>query len=386
MLKAGDTTTVRYLTSAPHVGDCAFYLSYDNDAPRAQQRWFKIANIPNCKEFSSTDIELQLPPWLPPGDAILRWDWYGLHLSPPEFFVQCSDVTVVATAAAVPVAQVAPRVTAFELYEEGGWGTAFRSPYNGGSWSNGPSAGFFMSGIACANGFDENNCACTAPGTAGRGGICGGAPSSGLSPPPPPAIGLPTDAASPPPMMAISSPPPPPPTPRPPPPQTASPTASASSPPMVAVRPPPPPPLSDPNQGTVGRIIFQDLVFCFADCFDNFRDARRGIALQATLSALSVEEEPDTAAVFSESTVLAPLVVEALQEAQVPVQPNTAAEPSSAVTPLTVGIIAGFGGLLVGVLIAGAIASCAMSKMRRTFREALAAASAPVRKTYSGEV
>ena len=33
----------------------------------------------------------------------------------------------------------------------------FRSPYNGGTWSNGPSAGYFFSGPACANGFDEND-------------------------------------------------------------------------------------------------------------------------------------------------------------------------------------------------------------------------------------
>ena len=77
--------TVQYATSAPHVGDCAFYVSYDWDKPRSQMQFFKFANVPDCKSRQLVDIQLSLPPWLPAGNAVLRWDWYALHVTVRAF-------------------------------------------------------------------------------------------------------------------------------------------------------------------------------------------------------------------------------------------------------------------------------------------------------------
>ena len=82
---AGGTMTVQYATSAPHVGDCAFYVSYDWDKPRSQMQFFKFANVPDCKSRQLVDIQLSLPPWLPAGNAVLRWDWYALHVTVRAF-------------------------------------------------------------------------------------------------------------------------------------------------------------------------------------------------------------------------------------------------------------------------------------------------------------
>ncbi|EOD23731.1 hypothetical protein EMIHUDRAFT_116247 [Emiliania huxleyi CCMP1516] len=292
---AGSTIEVQYDLSALHVGDCAFYLSYDTTLPRAQKQWFKIANVPDCKSKSGQRFSIDLPQWLPGGDAILRWEWYAIHVSPPEFYSQCSDLEVTPTSQAVDVGQISPRMTAFETLPVGGYAStsqdlnaftsiswaawdAFRYP-----WADGGVIGdyFFFAGPPCAsfdgNAFDENDCACTAVGTGGRGGICGGAqPNEGAPPlslpppppsppppppsPPPPPPTPPNPSSSPlPPGQEILPPPPPPAPPPPPPPPSASPP------------PPPPPPPPPDDSGTSN--VYIELVQCFNDCFESYMTA-----------------------------------------------------------------------------------------------------------------
>merc|ERR1719499_263636 len=100
-LKAGGSVTMRWDLSAPHEGDCAVYIGYGDaltagrgDAKRAG-RFVKIANVFNCKAYTGQDYEVDLPSWLPAGPAVLRWEWYAIHVWPgPEFYAQCADVII----------------------------------------------------------------------------------------------------------------------------------------------------------------------------------------------------------------------------------------------------------------------------------------------------
>ena len=60
------------------VGDCAVYLSYDVAKPRPEQNWFKIANLYDCKSKNKQDVNIDIPPWLKAGPAVLRW-YYSRH-------------------------------------------------------------------------------------------------------------------------------------------------------------------------------------------------------------------------------------------------------------------------------------------------------------------
>jgi hypothetical protein len=95
-LTAGTATSLSWTFTASHPGDCALFLSYDHAKPRAEMKWFKLANFPDCNKNSGESVSVTLPTWLPPGQAVMRWDWYALHVFPTvEFYAQCVDVTVV---------------------------------------------------------------------------------------------------------------------------------------------------------------------------------------------------------------------------------------------------------------------------------------------------
>ena len=260
-ITAGTELNVEYELSAAHVGECAFYLSYDVDQPRIAMTWFKFANVPNCKQHNNQPFDVKLPDWLPAGNAVLRWDWYALHVSSttPEMYVQCSDVTVTSGSNALAIDAIGPKYLARDIYTADTNASPFRSGFGPSGDVGAP--GYFHSGPPCANGFDENDCACTAPGTGGRGGICGGAtpeasPPSSLSPPPvasppPSSPASPTSPSPSPPPSASPSPPPsalpsPPPSASPSPPPSASPSPppsnSPSPPPSASPSPPSPSP------------------------------------------------------------------------------------------------------------------------------------------------
>lgn len=167
-ITAGGTLELGWEFGVNHVGDCAVYLSYDFDQANADQQYFKIANLPDCK--STTGATIELPEWLPSGRAVLRWDWYALHQYPAaEFYVQCVDLNIEGGS---PVAKseidmysiISPAVYPANGNTEPG----YRDPHNANqayAWKNGEQ---FMTGPACARGFTANNCELTAAGTTGN--------------------------------------------------------------------------------------------------------------------------------------------------------------------------------------------------------------------------
>ena len=47
---------------------------------------------------SGSTVNVNIPAWLPPGRAVLRWDWYALHNDPHvEFYANCIDVDIVSS-------------------------------------------------------------------------------------------------------------------------------------------------------------------------------------------------------------------------------------------------------------------------------------------------
>jgi len=191
-VQAGNELDVAWKLSAPHPGDCSFYISYDVDAELKSMRWFKVANEMDCwgkergqggKKPWIVESTFTLPPWLPRGRAVIRWEWAAIHIPTGiEFFIQCADVDITPTASEIELAQI----PTFKVFSNGkpktlpgnwkdmaltpnadaeGYGYSYRSEFNKGGWGNWPQ---FMTGPACA--FPEsklNNCKYTAPWTQG---------------------------------------------------------------------------------------------------------------------------------------------------------------------------------------------------------------------------
>lgn len=175
---AGDPLALQWTLSAAHVGDCAVYITYDIDRSLTQQRYFKIANIPDCKSLRDTDVTITIPDFLPTGQAIMRWDWYALHVRPQiEFYAQCVDIQVTGTSNSVLESQLsnlAYPITDPPIYpSSGNEGVGFRNAFN-------PSSEQYMTGPACVDGITLNNCQLTAVGTRGNtrdGGSIGTTPA-----------------------------------------------------------------------------------------------------------------------------------------------------------------------------------------------------------------
>jgi hypothetical protein len=85
--QAGSNINIKYDHSAIHPGDCEIFLSYDYNQPRESMKWFKIANIPDCKKYSGKQHSIFLPKWLKKGTVTLRWSWYALHVRPNVNFL-----------------------------------------------------------------------------------------------------------------------------------------------------------------------------------------------------------------------------------------------------------------------------------------------------------
>jgi hypothetical protein len=80
---------------------------YDVFTARADQKFFKIANLPECNQVwccppcdcmlpvacrmrcqdNKEDVTVTLPSWLPAGDVVLRWDWYVSTAAWPHWAV-----------------------------------------------------------------------------------------------------------------------------------------------------------------------------------------------------------------------------------------------------------------------------------------------------------
>ncbi|GMI53914.1 hypothetical protein TeGR_g12387, partial [Tetraparma gracilis] len=103
-VQAGDDLTMRWEFEADHPGDGGLYVTYDAGYSDTQQmRFFKIANFPQQRRNNNEDVRVSLPDWLPPGPAVLRWDWYATHNAPwTEFYANCIDVVIASSSALVP--------------------------------------------------------------------------------------------------------------------------------------------------------------------------------------------------------------------------------------------------------------------------------------------
>ena len=179
---AGTNMPIQWDFSAAHVGDCAVFISYDVALPLAQQQYFKIANLPKCRDQNRMDVDIAMPAWLPAGQAILRWDWYALHQGPnsPEYYSQCVDLTITSTSSTTVESIV--KYPIIGIYPPAGAG-AYRNAFGNGKNIGEP--GFIMTGPACADATStDNNCPLSA--NNGNGGdITGGGGGGTASPPPP---------------------------------------------------------------------------------------------------------------------------------------------------------------------------------------------------------
>lgn len=142
--------------TALHVGDCAVYISYDVDKPRSEQGYVKIANIPDCKSYTTWSIEI--PSSLPAGRAILRWDWVALHIWPKtELFVQCADVEIQSASSTKASELFSFSITNPPIYpDDGNDGVGYRNAFGTGAQD--------MTGPSCIDD-SINDCWLTAPGT-----------------------------------------------------------------------------------------------------------------------------------------------------------------------------------------------------------------------------
>jgi len=173
-LTAGSTATFDFRLTARHVGDCDISISYDWDLPLEEMRWFKIANLPNCRdqgimvadegEVDMNRVSINLPSWLKSGRAVLRWGWWALHNWPSiEFFTQCSDIQIEG------VSNLPNDIETYMLPgiypKDANEGKGYRNEWNGEVYGT---DSFWMTGPACATDSDLNNCLLTAPGTKGN--------------------------------------------------------------------------------------------------------------------------------------------------------------------------------------------------------------------------
>lgn len=150
---AGGTVDLEWNFGAAHVGDCAVFLSYDTDpaTTRADMKWFKIANLPDCNVDNTKTVPVTLPSWLPAGEAVLRWDWYALHVYPTvEFYVQCSDLTITSSSTTT-ISSIPSYVIAGQYPNRGDQAAGqYWDPYTNTKWK--------MEGPDCAPNIEGNCC------------------------------------------------------------------------------------------------------------------------------------------------------------------------------------------------------------------------------------
>lgn len=162
-IEAGTTMDLYWDFGAAHVGDCAVYISYDWDASsNSEQDYFKIANLFKCKDQNRETVTINLPSWLPAGQAVVRWDWYALHVYPTvEFYSQCADVTIEAGNDQVDITTLTtyPIINPALYPATGTDGVGYRNPF--------ASTEQYMTGPPCAAGYTGNDCDLTASGTTG---------------------------------------------------------------------------------------------------------------------------------------------------------------------------------------------------------------------------
>lgn len=170
---AGQPLDMQWTNSAKHVGDCAVYVGYGDaivngvGTEKNSGQFVKIANVFDCKKYSDQTYTIDLPSWLPAGKAVIRWEWYALHVAPTiEFYAQCADVNIVSdsTLSAADLPSYSVIEPDWVLPKRGDLGgVGFRAAFD----SNSPQ---FVTGPPCAFPGDasaRNACDLTAKGTQG---------------------------------------------------------------------------------------------------------------------------------------------------------------------------------------------------------------------------
>jgi hypothetical protein len=117
-VEAGGVVPMEWELTAKHIGDCFVYISCTPDLPDLEKEWFKIADVPYCRDPSQEDltqaladgrtdgslggplsgvpINIAIPNFLAANDhCILRWEWYALHqVRSVEYYAQCVDIKI----------------------------------------------------------------------------------------------------------------------------------------------------------------------------------------------------------------------------------------------------------------------------------------------------
>jgi len=173
IVRAGSKLALTWELTAAHVGDCAVFISYDVDSPRRQQRYVKIANLPDCKSKNGQNVMIDIPSVLPAGRAILRWDWKALHVYPTiEFYVQCADIVMESSSTNAFSEFNSFRIIDPPIYPASGDDApGFRNPWSGSGSSEGQ-RDFFVTGPACID-VSLNRCELTSDWTRGYTGFGG---------------------------------------------------------------------------------------------------------------------------------------------------------------------------------------------------------------------
>jgi len=169
---AGTDINMQWTLTAAHVGDCSVYIGYGEAATngygdeKRNARFVKIANVHDCKRYNNQDYAVHLPGWLPAGRAVIRWEWYALHVAPTiEFYTQCADVEVESNSSYMPehlpsYTVVTPELLPISGRVEPGYRNAFDM-----------SSEQYYTGPPCAfpgQADDRAMCDLTAPGTTGH--------------------------------------------------------------------------------------------------------------------------------------------------------------------------------------------------------------------------
>lgn len=143
---AGNNLNVKIDFAALHVGDCFFYLSYDQDSD-INKKWFKIAQIAECEKLSGQIIPISIPAELPSCDhCTLRFEQYSLHLWPSnvEFYCQCVDISIQESNSQQTKSIGFPIVSIPGHLPTSNFGQFYRDPFSG-------TTPFFFTGPPLAN-------------------------------------------------------------------------------------------------------------------------------------------------------------------------------------------------------------------------------------------
>lgn len=178
---ADQTVEIEAFFGVPHPGYCELFFSYDVDASLREMRWFKVGNWKDCgtnfdmapgtdfPERMTSTFNVFLPSWLPQGNAVFRFMWSAMHNATPEYYVDCSDVTIQSSSSSLPASVITyPMINQSPYNEDINMWLSGDEDLDGNHWPNPQIAAEWMCGTPCAEaGASYNQCPLTASGTEG---------------------------------------------------------------------------------------------------------------------------------------------------------------------------------------------------------------------------